>query len=155
MEVEFSKSFFQQLQELVRQRKELEGKKFLGIFDKDNLRVLEELLKTDLGTHKRERRPFVGYFYSQWLFVCFLTREKHGDVRRVDLSLCNKKKECSNLQDISYAFYDRKKRGFYLYRLPKDLIKDYIFCGFCKDLEHIDKLNVIEVKGDGLQRAFN
>ncbi|NAZ24012.1 MAG: hypothetical protein GU346_06130 [Thermocrinis sp.] len=155
MEVEFSNSFFQQLQELVRQRKELEGKKFLGIFDKDNLRVLEELLKTDLGTHKRERRPFVGYFYSKWLFVCFLTRENHGDVMRVNLSLCNKKKECSNLQGISYTFYDRKNRGFYLYRLPKDLIKDYIFCGFCKDLEHIDKFNVIEVRDDGLQRAFN
>lgn len=111
MEVGFSNSFFQQLQELVRQRKELEGKKFLGIFDQDNLRVLEELLKTDLGTHKRERRPFVGYFYSKWLFVCFLTRENHGDVMRVDLSLCNKKKECSKLQDISYAFYDRKNRG--------------------------------------------
>ena len=155
MEVGFSNSFFQQLQELVRQRKELEGKKFLGIFDKANLRVLEELLKTDLGTHKRERRPFVGYFYSKWLFVCFLTRENRGDVMRVDLSLCNKKKECSNLQSISYAFYDRKNRGFYLYRLPKDLIKDYTFCGFCKDLEHIDKFNVIEVRGDGLQRAFN
>ena len=155
MEVEFSNSFFQQLQELVRQRKELEGKKFLGIFDKDNLRFLEELLKTDLGTHKRERRPFVVYFYSQWLFLCFLTTKNHGKVRRVDLSLCNKKKECSKLQDISYAFYDRKNRGFYLYRLPKDLIKDYIFCGFCKDLEHIDKLNVIEVRGNGLQGAFN
>jgi hypothetical protein len=155
MEVGFSDSFFQQLQELVRQRKELEGKKFLGIFDKDNLRVLEELLKTDLGTHKRERRPFIGYFYSQWLFLCFLTTKNHGDVRKVDLSLCNKKKECSNLQDISYAFYDRKNKGFYLYRLPKDLIKDYIFCGFCKDLEHIDKFNVIEVRSDGLQRAFN
>jgi hypothetical protein len=155
MEVEFSNSFFQQLQELVRQRKELEGKKFLGIFDQDNLRVLEELLKTDLGTHKRERRPFVGYFYSQWLFLCFLTTKNHGNAMRVDLSLCNKKKECSKLQDISYAFYDRKNRGFYLYRLPKDLIKDYIFCGFCKDLEQIDKFNVIEVKGDGLQRAFN
>jgi hypothetical protein len=155
MEVGFSNSFFQQLQELVRQRKELEGKRFLGIFDQDNLRVLEELLKTDLGTHKRERRPFIGYFYSQWLFLCFLTTKNHGKVRRVDLSLCNKKKECSNLQDISYAFYDRKKRGFYLYRLPKDLIKDYIFCGFCKDLEQIDKFNVIEVRGDGLQRAFN
>jgi len=155
MDVGFSKSFFQQLQELVRQRKELEGKKFLGIFDRDNLKVLEELLKTDFGTHKRERRPFVGYFYSKWLFVCFLTRENHGDVMRVDLSLCNKKEECSDLQDISYAFYDRKNRGFYLYRLPKDLIKDYTFCGFCKDLEYIDKLNVIEVRSDGLQRAFN
>jgi hypothetical protein len=155
MEVGFSNSFFQQLQELVRQRKELEGKKFLGIFDQDNLRVLEELLKTDLGTHKRERRPFVGYFYSKWLFVCFLTTKDHGDVMRVDLSLCNKKKECSKLQNISYIFQDRKRRGSYLYRLPKDLIKDYIFCGFCKDLEHIDKLDVIEVKGDGLQRAFN
>jgi len=155
MEVGFSNSFFQRLQELVRQRKELEGKKFLGIFDQDNLRVLEELLKTDLGTHKRERRPFVGYFYSKWLFVCFLTRENHGKVRRVDLSLCNKKKECSKLQDISYAFYDRRNRGFYLYRLPKDLIKDYTFCGFCKDLEQIDKFNVIEVRGDGLQGAFN
>jgi len=155
MEVGFSNSFFQRLQELVRQRKELEGKKFLGIFDQDNLRVLEELLKTDLGTHKRERRPFVGYFYSKWLFVCFLTRENHGKVRRVDLSLCNKKKECSKLQDISYAFYDRRNRGFYLYRLPKDLIKDYTFCGFCKDLEQIDKFNVIEVRGDGLQEAFN
>jgi hypothetical protein len=155
MEVGFSNSFFQQLQELVRQRKELEGKRFLGIFDQDNLRVLEELLKTDLGTHKRKSRPFIGYFYSKWLFACFLTRENHGDVLRVDLSLCNKKEECSDLQDISYAFYDRKNRGFYLYRLPKDLIKDYTFCGFCKDLEHIDKLNVIEVRGDGLQRAFN
>jgi len=155
MEVGFSNSFFQQLQELVRQRKELEGKRFLGIFDKDNLRVLEELLKTDLGTHKRKSRPFVGYFYNQWLFLCFLTTKNHGKVRRVDLSLCNKKKECSDLQDISYAFYDRKKRGFYLYRLPKDLIKDYIFCGFCKDLEHIDKFNVIEVRGYGLQGAFN
>jgi hypothetical protein len=155
MEVGFSNSFFQQLQELVRQRKELEGKRFLGIIGKDNLRVIEELLKTDLGTHKRERRPFIGYFYSQWLFLCFLTTKNHGKVRRVDLSLCNKKKECSNLQDISYAFYDRKKRGFYLYRLPKDLIKDYIFCGFCKDLEQIDKFNVIEVRGDELQRAFN
>ena len=155
MEVGFSKSFLQQLQEVVRQRKELEGKKFLGVFNQDNLIVLERLLKTDLGTHKRERRPFIGYFYSQWLFLCFLTRENHGKVRRVDLSLCNKKKECSKLQDISYAFYDRKNRGFYLYRLPKDLIKDYTFCGFCKDLEHIDKLNVIEVRGDGLQRAFN
>jgi hypothetical protein len=74
---------------------------------------------------------------------------------RVDLSLCNKKEECSKLQDISYIFQDRKRGGFYLYRLPKDLIKDYTFCGFCKDLEHIDKLNVIEVRGDGLQRAFN
>jgi hypothetical protein len=92
MEVGFSNSFFQQLQELVRQRKELEGKRFLGIFDKDNLRVLEELLKTDLGTHKRERRPFIGYFYSQWLFLCFLTTKKHGKVMRVDLSLCNKKR---------------------------------------------------------------
>lgn len=155
MEVGFSNSFFQQLQELVRQRKELEGKRFLGIIGKDNLRVLEELLKTDLGTHKRERRPFVGYFYSKWLFVCFLTTKDHGDVMRVDLSLCNKKKECSKLQNISYIFQDRKRRGSYLYRLPKDLIKDYIFCGFCKDLEHIDKLDVIEVKGDGLQRAFN
>jgi len=155
MEVGFSKSFFQQLQELVRQRKKLEGKKFLGIIGKDNLRVFEELLKTDLGTHKRERRPFVGYFYSQWLFLCFLTTKNHGDVMRVNLSLCNKKGECSKLQNISYAFYDRKNRGFYLYRLPKDLIKDYIFCGFCEDLEHIDKLNVIEVRGDGLQRTFN
>jgi hypothetical protein len=155
MEVGFSNSFFQQLQELVRQRKDLEGKKFLGIFDKDNLRVLEELLKTDLGTHKRERRPFIGYFYSHWLFLCFLTTKNHGKVRRVDLSLCNKKKECSNLQSISYIFRDRKNEGFYIYKLPKDLIKDYIFCGFCKDLEHIDKLNVIEVRGDGLQRAFN
>ena len=155
MEVGFSNSFFQQLQEIVRQRKELEGKRFLGIFDQDNLRVLERLLKTDLGAHKREFRPFVGYFYSKWLFVCFLTRENHGDVMRVDLSLCSKKGECSKLQDISYAFYDRKNRGFYLYKLPKDLIKDYTFCGFCKDLEHIDKLNVIEVRGDGLQRAFN
>jgi len=155
MEVGLSKSFLQQLQEVVRQRKELEGKKFLGVFNQDNLIVLERLLKTDLGTHKRERRPFIGYFYSQWLFLCFLTRENHGDVMRVDLSLCNKKKECSKLQDISYAFYDRKRGGFYLYRLPKYLIKDYTFCGFCKDLEHIDKLNVIEVRGDGLQRAFN
>ena len=155
MEVGFSNSFFQQLQELVRQRKELEGKKFLGIFNQDNLRVLEELLKTDLGTHKRERRPFVGYFYSQWLFLCFLTTKNHGNVMRVDLSLCNKKGKCSKLQNISYIFQDRKRRGFYLYRLPKNLIKDYTFCGFCKDLEHIDKLDVIEVKGDGLQRAFN
>jgi len=155
MEVEFSNSFFQQLQELVRQRKELDGRKFLGIFDKDNLRVLEELLKTDLGTHKRERRPFVGYFYGQWLFLCFLTTKNHGNVMRVDLSLCNKKKECSNLQSVSYIFQDRKRRGFYLYRLPRHLIKDYTFCGLCKDLEHIDKLDVIEVKGDGLQRAFN
>jgi hypothetical protein len=155
MEVGFSNSFFQQLQELVRQRKELEGRKFLGIFDKDNLRVLEELLKTDLGTHKRERRPFVGCFYSKWLFTCFLTRKNHGEVMRVDLSLCNKKEECGKLQDISYAFYDRKNRGVYLYKLPKDLIKDYTLCGFCKDLEHIDKFNVIEVRGNGLQRAFN
>jgi hypothetical protein len=155
MEVEFSKSFFQQLQEVVRQRKELESKKFLGIIGKDNLRVLEELLKTDLGTHKRERRPFVGYFYSQWLFLCFLTTKNHGKVRRVDLSLCNKKKECSNLQSVSYIFRDRKNEGFYIYKLPKNLIKDYTFCGFCKDLEHIDKLNVIEVRGDGLQRTFN
>jgi hypothetical protein len=92
MEVGFSNSFFQQLQELVRQRKELEGKRFLGIIGKDNLRVLEELLKTDLGTHKRERRPFVGYFYSKWLFVCFLTTKDHGDVMRVDLSLCEQEK---------------------------------------------------------------
>jgi hypothetical protein len=155
MEVGFSNSFFQQLQELVRQRKELEGKRFLGIIGKDNLRVLEELLKTDLGTHKRERRPFVGYFYSKWLFLCFLTTKNHGKVRRVDLSLCNNKKECSNLQSVSYIFRDRKNKGFYIYKLPKDLIKDYTFCGFCKDLEHIDKLDVIEVKGDGLQRAFN
>lgn len=155
MEVGFSNSFFQQLQELVRQRKELEGKKFLGIFDKDNLMILEELLKTDLGTHKRKRRPFIGYFYSQWLFLCFLTTRNHGDARRVDLSLCNKKKECSNLQNISYAFYDRKNRGFYLYRFPRNFIKDYTFCGFCKDLEHIDKFNVIEVRSYGLQRAFN
>jgi hypothetical protein len=155
MGVGFSNSFFQQLRELVRQRKELEGRKFLGIFDQDNLRVLERLLKTDLGTHKRERRPFVGYFYSHWLFTCFLTRRNHGDVMRVDLSLCNKKGECSKLQDISYIFQDRKRRGFYLYSLPKDLIKDYTLCGFCKDLEHIDKLNVIEVKGYGLQRTFN
>jgi hypothetical protein len=155
MGVGFSNSFFQQLQELVRQRRELESRKFLGIFNQDNLRVLEELLKTDLGTHKRERRPFVGYFYSKWLFVCFLTRENHGDVMMVDLSLCSKKGERSKLQNISYIFQDRKRRGFYLYILPKDLIKDYTFCGFCKDLEHIDKLNVIEVKGYGLQRTFN
>jgi len=155
MEVGFSKSFLQQLQEVVRQRKELEGRKFLGMFNQDNLMVLERLLKTDLGTHKRKRRPFIGYFYSKWLFACFLTRENHGDVLRVDLSLCNKKGECSNLQSISYIFRDRKNRGFYLYRLPKDLIKDYTFCGFCKDLEQIDKFNVIEVKGDGLQGAFN
>ena len=155
MEVEFSKSFFQQIQELVRQRKELEGRKFLGIFNQDNLRVLERLLKTDLGARKRERRPFVGYFYSHWLFTCFLTRKDHGKVRRVDLSLCNKKKECSNLQSVSYIFRDRKNEGFYIYKLPKDLIKDYTFCGFCKDLEHIDKLNVIEVRENGLQRTFN
>jgi hypothetical protein len=123
MEVGFSNSFFQQLQELVRQRKELEGKKFLGIFDQDNLRVLEELLKTDLGTHKRERRPFVGYFYNQWLFLCFLTTKNHGDVMRVDLSLCNKKGECSKLQNISYAFYDRKKGGFTYTDFPRILSK--------------------------------
>ena len=129
MEVGFSNSFFQQLQELVRQRKELEGKKFLGIFFQANLRVLEELLKTDLGTHKRERRPFVGYFYSKWLFVCFLTTKNHGDVMRVDPSLCNKnkKKECSKLQNISYIFQDRKRRGFYLYRLPKNFLPSSSF----------------------------
>jgi hypothetical protein len=64
MKVGFSNSFFQQLQELVRQRKELEGKRFLGIFDQDNLRVLEELLKTDLATRKRNAVIYKAYHTS-------------------------------------------------------------------------------------------
>jgi len=131
------------IKSLILERKEFEGRRFLGIFNQNHLRILEEYLKTDFGSHKRKSRPFVGYYFGKWFYVCLLTTLERDQTKRVDLNLCDKKGCNFNFQKTSYIFYDRKNKGFYLYQLPKDLIKGYSFCGYCKDLEHIDKLQAI------------
>jgi len=81
--------------------------------------------------------------------VLFLTSQKKGRVYRVDISLC-KKKGCPRYRFApeSYLFYDSKHQGIYFYKLPKSLVKDYVFCGYCEGLEHLDKLRIKEVIGE-------
>jgi hypothetical protein len=143
--MKFLKSLFEHIKEIFLGKKE-EGKKFLGYFRQGRLRFLEEFIGMDLGSYKRNTRPFIGYTSGNWLFVLFLTSQKKGRSYRVDISLC-KKKGCPRYRFApeSYLFYDSKHKGIYFYKLPKNLVKDYVFCGYCEGLEHLDKLKIKEV----------
>ncbi len=80
------------------------------------------------------------YWVNNW------TKPEKDETVRIDINFCDKKGCRFSLQGTSYAFYDRKNRGFYLYQLPRDFMKDYSICGFCEDLQHIDKLPVVHVR---------
>ena len=139
------------LKEIYRQIIEDKEYKFLGFFDHENLKLLEELLDTDLGIRGRKEvgkeprkgRPFIGRKRGNSLEVCFLTRDKKK--YRIELDLCEKKDpSCSRIEDVSYVFYDRKRGyGKFLFKDIGEL--NYTLCGRCEDLEIIDKLRVFEV----------
>ena len=139
------------LEEIYRQIIEDQEYRFLGLFDHETLKFLEELLDTDLGIRSRQEagkeprkgRPFVGRKRENSLEVCFLTKDKKK--YRIDLNLCEKRNpSCLWMENVSYVFYDRK-RGYVRF-LFKDIGElDYILCGRCEDLEVIDKLKVFEV----------
>ncbi|MFZ8785632.1 hypothetical protein [Thermocrinis sp.] len=146
--MKFLKSLFEHIKEIFLDKRE-EGKKFLGYFRQERLKFLEELTGMELGAYRRNTRPFIGYTSGNWLFVLFLTSQKKGRTYRVDISLC-KKKGCPRYRFApgSYLFYDSKHRGIYFYKLPKNLVKDYVFCGYCEGLEYLDKLRIKEVNSE-------
>jgi len=135
------------IKSLILERKELEGKKFLGYFRLNELKWLEEMLETDLGVkNQRKTRPFIGFHRGDTVFICFLTTRSKSKGKRVDIKLCSKS-GCPryNFMEYSYIFYDIRRRGFYIYEFPKEYIKDkYVHCGFCKDLEFIDNLPKVD-----------
>jgi len=146
--MKFLKSLFEHIKEIFLDKRE-EDKKFLGYFRQERLKFLEELTGMELGAYRRNTRPFIGYTSGNWLFVLFLTSQKKGRTYRVDISLC-KKKGCPRYRFApgSYLFYDSKHRGIYFYKLPKNLVKDYVFCGYCEGLEYLDKLRIKEVNSE-------
>ena len=139
------------LEEIYRQIVEEGEYKFLGFFNYEALKFLEELLDTDLGIRGREEtgkeprkgRPFIGRKKGDSLEVCFLTRDKRKYI--INLGLCEKRDtSCLWMENVSYVFYDRKRGyGRFLFKDTGEL--DYILCGRCEDLEVIDKLKVFEV----------
>ncbi len=139
------------LKEIYRQIIEEQEYKFLGFFDHESLKFLEELLDTDLGIRGRKEvgkeprkgRPFIGRKRGNSLEVCFLTKEKRK--YRISLDPCEKKDtSCSWMESVSYVFYDRK-RGYGRFLLKDFGELNYTLCGRCEDLEVIDKLRVFEV----------
>jgi hypothetical protein len=146
--MKFLKSLFEHIKEIFLDKRE-EGKKFLGYFRQERLKFLEELIGMELGAYRRNTRPFIGYTSGNWLFVLFLTSQKKGRTYRVDISLC-KKKGCPRYRFApeSYFFHDSKHPGIYFYKLPKNLVKDYVFCGYCEGLEYLDKLRIKEVNSE-------
>ena len=146
--MKFLKSLFEHIKEIFLDKRE-EGKKFLGYFRQERLKFLEELTGMELGAYRRNTRPFIGYTSGNWLFVLFLTSQKKGRTYRVDISLC-KKKGCPRYRFApeSYFFHDSKHPGIYFYKLPKNLVKDYVFCGYCEGLEYLDKLRIKEVNSE-------
>jgi hypothetical protein len=128
-----------------------ENGKFLGFFKEKQLKLLEELLNTDLGVRDRERtgkkartaRPFIGWQENGRLNVCFLTSQKKGE--KVDLRNCRRlPPECGWIKDYSYLFWSRGK-GYVIFSFKEGIPCDYILCGRCRDLEFLEGLRIIEV----------
>ncbi len=119
-------------------------KRFLGFFRFRELKFLQELLRTDLGVRGeiKKNRPFVGWYEGNDLIFCLLTKKKNPAF--IDLRLCErKKKSCKWIGGRSYLFYD-KRRGVVRYRIKEGLI-DFVLCGRCKNLEHLEKLEETQV----------
>jgi len=126
--------------------------KFLGFVKTNELKLLEELLNTDLGVYGRVKsgrtprlkRPFIGWFEEDRFVIFFLT--KTFKKNSIDLRLCyRQRKECKWIHEFSYLFEDRK-RGYVGYLLKDVLFKGrYVFCGRCSDLEFLEKLKVVEI----------
>lgn len=124
-------------------RKLIKNFKFLGFVDPQNLKLLEDLLKTDLGYMKdpNKRRPFVYVEQGEYLIVFFLTTKKFYKDKdtNIDLGACVKTaSECKWIKRNSYLFYDRHRKRITGYRL-KSGVFNFIGCGYCKDLDIIDK----------------
>ncbi len=119
------------------------GEKFLGIIMFENLKFLEELLNTDLGVkgrlekgkQPRQKRPFIGWYISdEELKVVFLTQKNKNP--HVNLRLC---KRCPDINRDTYIFRDRK-RGIVGYILKASHLGNFIFCGRCENLKHLERL---------------
>ncbi len=126
--------------------------RFLGFFKSNELKLLEELLNTDLGIsgriksgrEPRSKRPFIGWYKENELVIFFLTKTSKKYL--INLSLCYKiEGECKWIGGLSYLFEDRK-RGYVGYPLKDVSFKGkYVFCGRCRDLEFLEELKVVEI----------
>lgn len=122
------------------------GEKFLGVFLKDTLKKLEELLRTDLGSYQgRNKRPFICKFEQKdnVYVIIFLTTKTYSK-KRVELKFCNigRKDICRNLEYECFVLRDRNRNDVLAYAVSKDRFENFTFefCGTCKNLEHLDSL---------------
>jgi len=134
-----------------------DGCKFLGFVKGiENLKFLESLLGTDLGVKRRsrrgkeprKRRHFIGWYMDGKIVFIFLTTSTGlwRSYRRVDLTLCpNVSKRCPDTMEEAYVL-DSEDRGFVSYLVREEVVEGkYVICGWCKDLEYLENLKIIEV----------
>jgi len=131
------------LDEIIKERQ----KKFLGYIEREQLKHLERLLNTDLGvyTKNRQKRPFIAWY--DWfgkLKVVFLTLSTNE--KSVNLRLCKKENsECNeSLEDVSYVFYDRTRKKYAGYTFKGEIF-EYVYCGYCENLQFLENLNFYSI----------
>ncbi|WP_448588002.1 hypothetical protein [Thermocrinis sp.] len=145
-------SFLKDLLELFHRISEKQEKKFLGIINQEGLVYLEKLLKIGLGVEDRikigkeprKSRPFIGWEHGNKLYLCLLTTQRKG--KHVDIGLCSRR-ACSKYRfgEDSFLFFDPKREKFFVYAFPKLDSKFYRVCGYCENLEHLEKIAIYEV----------
>ncbi|MDK2861544.1 MAG: hypothetical protein PWP33_747 [Thermodesulfobacterium sp.] len=128
------------------------NEKFLVLIDYPQLIDLEKLLKVKLGvTNEKKKRPAILWKEAEeskeFFYLVFLTASKKTSVS-VDLDFCpNKNSLCKKFWFYrnSYVFQTLDQKLLAVKIKDVALISKIIYCGFCEDLDHLNKMNFIEI----------